>query len=218
MKSLAEIRLYCFSPGKFLKGRDPIELVSAQIKGGADVIQLREKEMNKRERLELGLKLREMTRKAGVLFIVNDDIDLALILEADGVHLGQDDIPIRFARPVMKDKIVGISTHSLKQAEEAVASGADYIGVGPIFETTTKEDREELVGLDLLFKVRDMCPIPYVAIGGIGKDNIQSLTEAGCHRAAVISDIMLAGDIEAECRRLKDLLGGQFKSLGFKRR
>ncbi|MBW1829083.1 MAG: thiamine phosphate synthase [Deltaproteobacteria bacterium] len=207
MKSLDKIKLYCFSPGKFLKDRDPVELISAQIRGGADVIQLREKEMSKRDRLELGLKIRELTRQEGVLFIVNDDVDLALILDADGVHLGQDDIPIRFARPLMKDKIIGVSTHSLNQAEEAVASGADYIGVGPVFETATKEDREDLVGLNLLPKIKDICPIPYVAIGGIGKDNIASLAKAGCHRAAVISDIMLAPDIEQRCRMIKKLLG-----------
>jgi thiamine-phosphate pyrophosphorylase len=206
MKSLDKIQLYCFSPGKFLKDRDSVELIAAQIRGGADVIQLREKEMSKRDRLELGLKIRELTRQEGVLFIVNDDVDLALILDADGVHLGQDDIPIRFARPLMKDKIIGVSTHSLKQAEEAVASGADYIGVGPVFETETKEDREDLVGLSLLSKIRDIGPIPYVAIGGIGKDNIVSLAKAGCHRAAVISDIMLAPDIEQRCRMIKQRL------------
>jgi thiamine-phosphate pyrophosphorylase len=206
MKSLDKIQLYCFSPGKFLKDRDSVELITAQIRGGADVIQLREKEMSKRDRLELGLKIRELTRQEGVRFIVNDDVDLALILDADGVHLGQDDIPIRFARPLMKDKIIGVSTHSLKQAEEAVASGADYIGVGPVFETETKEDREDLVGLSLLSKIRDIGPIPYVAIGGIGKDNIVSLAKAGCHRAAVISDIMLAPDIEQRCRMIKQRL------------
>lgn len=206
MKSLDKIQLYCFSPGKFLRDRDPVELVSAQIRGGADVIQLREKEMSKKDRLELGLKLRALTRQEGVLFIVNDDLDLALILDADGVHLGQDDIPIRFARPLMKDKIIGVSTHSLGQAEEAVASGADYIGVGPVFETVTKEDREELVGLNLLSKIKDICPIPYVAIGGMGKDNIASLAKAGCHRVAVISDIMLAPNIEQRCRLIKKLL------------
>lgn len=208
MKSLEGVRLYCFSPGKFLKDRDPLELISAQIRGGADVIQLREKEMQKRERLDLGLKIREMTREKGVLFIVNDDLDLAMILEADGVHLGQEDIPIRYARPLMKNKIIGVSTHSLDQVNEALEGGADYIGVGPIFETVTKEDREELVGTDLLEKTRDICPIPYVAIGGIGKDNIDSLLKAGCHRAAIISDILLAPDVEKQCKFLKKRLLG----------
>ncbi len=206
MKSLSDISLYCFTPGKYLKDRDPIELVSAQIRGGADVIQHREKESSKKDRLELGLKLREIARQAGVLFIVNDDVDLALILDADGVHLGQDDIPIQFARPLMKDKIIGVSTHSFEQVEKAVSAGADYIGVGPVFETITKEDREELVGPDLLLKIKDKCPIPYIAIGGIGIDNIPTITQTGCHRTAVVSDILLAPDIEERCREIKALL------------
>lgn len=201
-----DVRLYCFSPGKFLGGRDPVEVVTAQIKGGADVIQLREKEMSKRGRLELGLRLRELTRQEGVLFIVNDDVDLALILDADGVHLGQDDIPIQFARPLMKDKIIGVSTHSIEQAKEAVRSGADYIGVGPIFDTNTKEDREELVGLGLLSEIRGICPVPYVAIGGIGKENIKAVVDAGCHRAAVISDILYAPAVEERCKELRRIL------------
>ncbi|MCP4667706.1 MAG: thiamine phosphate synthase, partial [Deltaproteobacteria bacterium] len=99
-----DVRLYCFSPGRFLRGRDPLEVAAAQIRGGADVIQLREKEMSRRGRLELGLELRKLTQEEGALFIVNDDVDLALILDADGVHLGQDDIPIVYARPLMRDK------------------------------------------------------------------------------------------------------------------
>jgi thiamine-phosphate pyrophosphorylase len=204
--ALKEIRLYCFSPGRFLKGRDPIEIVTAQIRGGADVIQLREKDMSRRAKLELGLKLRELTKREGVLFIVNDDIDLAVILDADGVHLGQEDIPIRFARPLMEEKIIGISTHSLRQVERALEEGADYVGIGPVFETATKPDREPLIGLDLLSSMTHACPIPYVAIGGIGQDNIRSLVEAGCHRAAVISDIMLAPDIEKRCKELRRTL------------
>jgi len=206
VKSFAPVRLYCFSPGPFLRGRDPVEIVAAQIRGGADVIQLREKEMTGRERLALGIRIRELTRREGVMFIVNDDIDLALILDADGVHLGQEDIPVRFARPLMKNKIIGVSTHSIEQVHDAVVSGADYIGVGPIFETGTKEDRTDPVGLDLLSKIRDRCPVPYVAIGGIKKTNLRSLTDSGCYRAAVISDIMLSGNIEQHCRNLKTIL------------
>jgi len=200
---LKNVHLYCFSAGRYLGDRNPVEIVAAQIKGGADVIQLREKEMSVKERLELGRALREVTRRAAIPFIVNDDVDLALILGADGVHLGQDDIPIEHARPLMKNRIIGVSTHSLAQVESAVASGADYIGVGPVFETRTKEDREALVGLDLLSKVRDICPIPYVAIGGIGKETVGLLSGVGCHRAAIISDIMLSSDIEECCRVLK---------------
>ena len=198
--------MYGFSPGKFLQDRDPMDIIAAQIRGGADVIQLREKDMSRRGRLELGFRVRRLTKGEGVLFIVNDDVDLALILDADGVHLGQDDIPIQYARPLMQDKIIGVSTHSIEQVREAVSSGADYIGVGPVFETSTKEDREPLIGLDLLAKIRDNCPAPYVAIGGISKANVPSLRAVGCDRAAVISDILLAPDIEERCRVLKGML------------
>lgn len=205
-KKLEKVHLYCFSPGALCGSRDPLELVAAQISGGADAIQLREKGRSKRERLEFGLEIKRMTEEAGVLFIVNDDVDLALALNADGVHLGQDDLPIRFARTLMKDKIIGVSTHSLEQAKEAVDAGADYIGVGPVFETSTKLDRDPLVGLDLVSRVRDMCSIPYIAIGGIGKQNMASLIDAGCRRAAVISDILLADNPETQCRLLKSML------------
>jgi thiamine-phosphate pyrophosphorylase len=206
VRTLQEVRLYCFSAGKFLAGRDPVEVVAAQIRGGADVIQLREKEMTQRGRLRLGQRLREVTKNAGVLFIVNDDVDLALILDADGVHLGQEDIPIEFARPLMKDKLIGVSTHSLDQVETAVASGADYIGVGPVFETATKLHPDPLVGLSLLSSVQDVCPIPYVAIGGVGADTVQQLRTVGCQRAAVISDILLAPSIEERCKMIRGCL------------
>ena len=203
---LNDMKLYCFSPGKFLRDSDPLEVVQAQIRGGADVIQLREKDMPKRKKVEFGLQLRELTLREGVIFIVNDDVDIAMIVDADGVHLGHEDIPIQFARPLMKDKIIGVSTHSREQAEEAIKAGADYIGVGPIFKTATKEGSRDPVHVDLLMEIKGICPIPYVAIGGIGKDNINAVVEAGCRRTAVISDILLAEDIENRCKLLKGVL------------
>jgi len=189
-----------------LGGRNPVEVVSAQIRGGVDVIQLREKQSGKRARLEMAFRLRELTRQTETLFIVNDDVDIALIAGADGVHLGQDDIPVRHARSLVGEKLIGVSTHCVEQIREAVASGADYIGVGPIFDSGTKETRESLVGLELLRTAREICPIPYVAIGGVGKDNIHLVVGAGCRRAAVISDILTAADVEERCRHLKGML------------
>jgi thiamine-phosphate pyrophosphorylase len=188
-------------------GRDPIEMVAAQIKGGADVIQLREKTMSKREKLDLGRAIRNLTTHEGVLFIVNDDLDLALILEADGVHLGQDDIPIQYARPLMKDKIIGISTHSLDQAREAIDSGADYIGIGPAFKTETKIKADPVVGVDLILEAEGLSSVPVIAIGGIGEENIDSLVSKGIKRVAIISDILCSKDIEAKARALKEKLG-----------
>ncbi len=203
MKSVDDIHLYCFTPGPFGKGKDPLAMVEAEIRGGSDVIQLREKQMSKRDRLEFGMKVRELTRRHGVMFIVNDDVDLALILGADGVHLGQNDIPIQFARPLMGEKIIGVSTHSLDQVMEAVNAGADYIGFGPIFGTNTKEDTEPVVGVGLLSRVKNICSIPYVAIGGITKENLVEVVAAGCNRVAIISDIFTANNIEEKCREIK---------------
>jgi thiamine-phosphate pyrophosphorylase len=208
MKSLQGVRLYCFSPGDFLMGRDPIEMVTAQIKGGADVIQLREKNLPKREALELGLAIRDLAKQTGVLFIVNDELDLALILEADGVHLGQDDIPIKCARPLLKDKIIGISTHSLDQAQEAIDSGADYIGIGPVFKTETKIKADPVISIDLILKVKGLSPVPVIAIGGIGENNIGLLVDRGIKQVAIISDILCSKDIEAKTRALKEKLKG----------
>ncbi len=199
-----KVRLYCFTPGRLAD--DPISVAEKQIRGGADVIQLREKHRTKREILEIGLKLREITRRYDVLFIVNDDIDIALIVDADGVHLGQDDIPIEYARPLMKDRLIGISTHSLEQVKEAVEKGADYVGFGPVFETRTKENPEDTVGIEKLKVLKEICPVPYVAIGGIGIGNIDKILEAGCKRVAIISDIINAEDIEERCRRIKKIL------------
>ena len=206
LKFLKNIRLYCFSPGDFLMGRDPVEMIAAQIRGGADVIQLREKNMPKRQALALGLAIRKLTTQEGVPFIVNDDLDLALILEADGVHLGQDDIPIQYARPLMKDKIIGISTHSLDQAREAIDSGADYIGIGPAFKTETKIKADPVVEADLILKIKELSPVPVIAIGGIGEKNIDLLVNKGIRRAAIISDILSSKDIEAKTRALKEKL------------
>ncbi len=206
LKSLKDVRLYCFSPGDFLMGRDPIEMIAAQIRGGADVIQLREKNMPKRQALALGLAIRKLTTQEGIPFIVNDDLDLALILEADGVHLGQDDIPIQYARPFLKDKIIGISTHSLDQAREAIESGADYIGIGPAFKTETKIKADPVVETDLILKIKELSPVPVIAIGGIGGKNIDLLVNKGIRRAAIISDILSSNNIEAKTRALKEKL------------
>ncbi len=205
-KGLGEVCLYCFTPGRLASGRDPLEMVMAQIRGGADVIQLREKHASKRARLELGIKVREITRKAGVLFIVNDDLDLALILDADGLHLGQEDLPLEYVRPFLEDKLVGISTHSEDEIKGAVAQGPDYIAIGPIYPTETKEDPDPVVGVEMVKTAQRLSPVPFVAIGGITEARVPELVAAGCRRVAIISDILLSDDIEGKCRRIKQML------------
>jgi thiamine-phosphate pyrophosphorylase len=206
VKAFDTVHLYCFTPGECGRGRDAEELIRAQIRGGADVVQLREKNRSKREKLEIGFLARRISRELGALFIVNDDLDLALILEADGLHLGQTDIPIQYARRYFPDKIIGISTHTQDQAEQAIKDGADYIGVGPIFPTSTKENPDYIVGPDFISRILAFCPIPLVAIGGIALSNVEEVIKAGGTCAAVISDILNADDVEDQARQLKTRL------------
>jgi thiamine-phosphate pyrophosphorylase len=203
VKDFSRVQLYCFSPGHLGRGRPAEHLIRSQIKGGADVIQLREKNKSKREKLELGFMIRRITREEGVLFIVNDDLDLALILEADGLHLGQTDIPIKYARPHFGEKIIGVSTHSLEQAKKAIEEGADYIGVGPIFPTSTKENPDEVVGPGLITQVAAFSPVPIVAIGGITLKNLGQVIQAGGRCVAVVSDILNAENVEDQARLFK---------------
>lgn len=144
-----------------------------------------------------GLPVRQAAKEAHVQFIVNDRCDLALALEADGVHLGQDDLPLDLARSLMgSEAIIGISTHGPQQVDEATRGGADYLGFGPIFPTTTKIDHEPLVGIDGLKQARARTNLPIFAIGGITMDAIPSLVAAGADGVAVASGILNAKDVK----------------------
>ena len=188
------------------KGRDLVYVAREAIAGGADVIQLRDKGSSDREIVEAGRAIRKAVGKDKAVFIVNDRPDIALAVGADGVHLGQDDIPVMAARSILgKDKIIGLSTHSLEQAAEAQNSGADYIGVGPIFSTPTKPDYKA-VGLELIEKIKGINGIPFVAIGGIDESNIGDIIAAGGLRVAVVRAVCSAEDIRAAAKILKDKL------------
>lgn len=188
------------------KGRDLVYVAREAIAGGADVIQLRDKESSDREIVEAGRAIRKAVGRDKAVFIVNDRPDIALAVDADGVHLGQDDLPVTAARSILgKDKIIGLSTHSLEQAAEAQNSGADYIGIGPIFSTPTKPGYKA-VGLELIKKVKEMNGIPFVAIGGIDESNIDDIIAAGGLRVAVVRAVCGAEDIREAAKRLKDKL------------
>lgn len=153
-----------------------------------------------------------MTARSGVTFIVNDHVDLALMVGADGVHLGQDDLPPAKVRELVGDEmIIGLSTHSPAQAGAAVRSGADYIGVGPIFATRTKEDVCAPVGLEYLDFVVKNIDLPFVAIGGIKEHNIAEVRKRGARCIAMVTEIVGAGDIAARVRSLGAALGGKEK-------
>lgn len=181
--------------------------ITGALRGGVDMIQLRSKSLPDRILLSLGEKIRRVTRKLKKLFIVNDRVDLMLTLDADGVHLGQNDLPIRFARRMIggRNKMIGCSTHNLKQAIVAEREGADYIGFGPIFETPTKPAYQS-VGLRAIGGVMRRVKIPMVCIGGIDHSNIGDVIQAGACRVAVVRAIFSARDSYQAASELKRLM------------
>lgn len=205
-KLLNDFKLYAITD---LKGEDPeiLTKIKEALRGGVDVIQLRSKQMSDQALLALGKKIRQLTAPMKKLFIVNDRIDLMLALGADGVHLGQEDIPVKIAREMVKDKskLIGCSTHSLKQAAAAVKEGADYIGFGPIFATPTKPDYPP-VGFDLIKKVIQKSRIPVVCIGGINQSNTKAVAKAGANRIAVVRAIFSSEHPFHAARELKRMM------------
>ena len=182
------------------RGRDLEEILDATIAGGCRMIQLREKEWPTGRLLPLAERLRDRCRRSGVTFIVNDRVDLAVAVDADGVHLGQDDLPPRVARPLLRPgMLLGRSTHSVAQARQAQVDGADYIAVGSMFPTQTKPDFE-LVGPELLRAVRPETRALLVGIGGITRENVAQVIHAGADGVAVISGVCGAVDPAAATR------------------
>lgn len=203
-RKIEKARLYCFTPDKWRGQSDIMDMVRSQIQGGADVIQLREKKMPAREKLELARAIKKITRKYHVLFIVNDNIDIAYLSQSDGVHLGQDDIPPREARKIMKNRIIGLSTHNEDQYKKAQKEDVDYVAIGPIFPTLTKDDPDSTVGLEELKKILKHKKKKTVAIGGIDYEHISRIIPLGIDCLAVVSAIIKSGDIEETTRKFKE--------------
>jgi len=186
-----------------------LDAARAVVRGGADVVQLREKESSDRKTLRLAYELREITGDAGVSMIVNDRPDLARLSEADGVHLGQDDLPPAAARKLLAaGQVVGVSTHSIAQAEAAVAEGAGYIGVGPLFPTATRS-YETGLGIEYLQSVGASVAAPIVAIGGITLENVPGILAAMGGRPVILgvcSAVLMAEDIEEATASFKRVI------------
>jgi len=192
-------RLYLITD-RTISGLSHTEVVRRAINAGIRMIQLREKNMSRKELYEEALSIRALTLKYQTLFIINDYVDIAFIVDADGVHLGQKDMPIKEARKILGDrKTIGVSTHTIVEAIEAQRAGADYIGFGPVFKTTTK-DAGRPKGVESLIEIKRHIKIPVVAIGGITPENVSLVFEAGADAVAVISGI-LKGDIEDNTER-----------------
>jgi thiamine-phosphate pyrophosphorylase len=185
-------------------GRAIPEVVQAALRGGATVVQLREKVGSARELIALGRALHAATQAAGVPLIVNDRVDVALAIEAEGVHVGVDDMPVSLARRLLgPGRLVGYSPDTLEGALQGQREGADYLGIGDLFGTPTKPDAGEPIGLEGLAAVVGTVSIPVVAIGGITAENAAAAVRAGAAGVAVISAVMGAADPEAAARRLR---------------
>lgn len=204
-----KIRGICFITDRTFTPLPLFELTFNVLKEGVRLVQYRDKGKTRRALYEEALKLRKLTRHFNAKLIINDHADIALAVNADGVHLGQDDLPVREARKVVGDRMIGISTHNLEQARQAEADGADYIGFGPVFHTTTK-DAGEPVGVDKLRVIKENISIPVVAIGGINLGNMQTVVNAGADAAAVATAIC-RGDASENARKLLRFFGKKTK-------
>lgn len=193
---LTSLHLCVITDPKLAPGRDHVAIASAALAGGADMIQLRDKAGDLRELLSQARAIQELCRSHGAIFIVNDRLDLALAAGADGVHVGQDDLPAEVARRLLPEgRILGVSTHTRAQAEAARLAGADYIGFGPLFPTGTKDTGYAPRGLTGLQEVRAATTLPILAIGGITLERVEGVIAAGATAPAVISAVVAASDI-----------------------
>jgi thiamine-phosphate pyrophosphorylase len=205
---LAKARLYLVTDQELSENNDTIKTVEEALKGGVDMVQLREYSLTDSQLLAMARQVRKMTKKYGALFIVNNRPDIALLSQADGVHLGQDDMPVSAARKILGGgKLIGVSTHGMDQARKALADGADYIGVGPVYPTKTKKNVVPPVSLDYVRKVASaQLGIPFFAIGGIKLHNVREVLQAGAGRIAVVTGLVGALNVKKVAREFKEIL------------
>ena len=209
-KNINNKDIYCILCEELSNGKSNIEVVKILIDSGIEIIQYREKEKSMLEKYNQCLEIRKLTKESGAIFIVNDHVDLAKAVNADGVHIGQDDLPIEVVREFVGDEmIIGLSTHSIAQAKEAVKRGADYIGVGPIFKTDTKKDVCAPVGFEYLDFVVNNIDLPFVAIGGIKQGNILDIINHGAKTVAMVSEIVCAKDISKKIKNIRKLISNK---------
>ncbi len=204
---ITDYLLYLVTDRGLSKGRTTLEIVQAAVRGGVTCVQLREKNCSVREFIEQALSVKYFLKQHNIPLIINDRVDVAQAVQADGVHLGQSDMPCKMARAVLKDSmIIGISAETLEHAVQAEKDGADYIGAGPIFFTATKTDLSPILGLNGLCKIRKAVRIPVVAIGGININNAEEVIHNGADGIAVVSAIVSADDPEKAAGELRKIL------------
>lgn len=196
--------VYALTAEEYSLGRSNIAVVKEMLDAGIKIIQYREKEKKQRYKYEECQKIRQLTLAYDAIFIIDDDVEIAKLVGADGIHIGQEDLPIDVVRNIVgEDMIVGLSTHSPEQAEAAVRAGADYLGVGPIFSTKTKKDVCSPVGFDYLDYVVSHITIPFVAIGGIKADNVTEVVKHGAKCVALVTEIVSAPNISVKIAEIQ---------------
>ncbi len=203
--------LYPVTGENLSKGRKDEEVLRYVAEGGAKIIQLRDKLSDKRRFYEKARSFREVTNEYGMLLIINDYVDIALAADADGVHLGQEDMPLEAARKIAPDLIIGVSTHNQEEILRAKEEGADYINIGPVFETKTREGHTHFLGIEGLIELKKYIRLPFSVMGGIKKRHIPSLVAAGAHVIAMVSEITGADDIRERVIELMETIRDNLK-------
>jgi thiamine-phosphate pyrophosphorylase len=206
LTAFEKIDLYPVTDEGLSLGRTDLEILDGLIDSGVRIVQLREKHLTKKDFYSLAQEFREKTASAGMLLIINDHLDIALACGADGVHLGQDDLPLESARKIAPELIIGISTHNLEEALLAQRQGADYVNIGPIFATQTKEVSIEPLGPAAIEKIAPQLNIPFTVMGGINQSNIEQVLKAGARRIAVVTAITKAPNVEQTVRELREII------------
>jgi thiamine-phosphate diphosphorylase len=199
--------LYLVTDRGLSKGRSTLEIVRSAVRGGVTCVQLREKNCSAREFIAEAISVQSFLKEHRIPLIINDRLDIAQAIKADGVHLGQNDIPLKMARAIVKDSmLIGISAESLQDAVEAERYGADYIGVSPIYATATKSDTAPALGLEGLREIRKAVKIPLVGIGGLNRSNAAEVIGNGADGIAVVSAIVSADDPEKAAAELSEII------------
>ena len=206
LEAFSKIDLYPVTDQGQSNGRGNDEVLENFIAGGARIVQLRDKELSKRTFHEMACRFRAATESSGILLIINDHLDIALACEADGVHLGQDDLPLDAARKLAPDLIIGVSTHDLDEALRAQQAGADYVNIGPIFPTGTKKVAMAPLSPQAIHEIAPHLTIPFTVMGGINHSNINQVLEAGARKIAVVTAVTRAPGIAAAVRELRGMI------------
>ena len=201
-KKFCDFGLYFITDGTLTK-KSVIDDVKSAVKGGVKIIQYREKVASSKKMIEEASQIMEICSRNNVIFLVNDRIDVAIAVGADGVHLGKNDMPYEYARKMLGNgKIIGLSAESFEAALQNEKIGADYTGIGPIYPTTTKKDAKSAIGLSVITKLKNELKMPFVAIGGINESNVEEVMKAGARNVAMISGIVTKSNVEETVRMI----------------